>query len=762
MLKKVLALVLTLSFCLSLLFVNGSFMASAAIIGGFDFGTTSSDSEDSDDFDYETDGTDSEEDESTGNTVQFKFEKCAENSLYELYVIKSGERSGEFYIKNKKTGVCRYSNPQSRDFSESALLDQDKESSQLMLQIYSEESGAIRTINSFRGVSNDGSVNITEKENGFISEYLINGEINISLQISLSDNGFTVESNFSKINTNKENIITNIQILPYFDSSLYGGEGYSLVPDGSGALIYNNTDKNTALPYSQKIYGEDLAFAGMTKTVVTQTAHLPVFGAKSSNGAYLAVIDEGDENALVNATSAYNESMYNTVYSSFDIIAADRVNLGGSSVAGFTSDTEIYDYEHPLTDKIKINYILLDKNDGYPQMAEAYREHIGLKTGKVNQIPSVFLELYGGISKKESFLGIPLTRFKKLTTVSQAKEIFSFFENSLEGEPVISYRSIDSAIISNKIQNKFSLKMGLGSKKNLKELMNLAGGRLYLENDILSAKKSGNGFSKFSDTALRINRNNVRFEDYNFATTGTSNTVKPRFAVKAFELNKIYGKYFKSVNKAGYKTAFINLGNTLYSDFNKDKTVTRKETAEIFGSIIEKNGENGMLYAPNAYAIGYGEYVADTPVYSSNYDLTDADVPFYQMVLSGVKEYSTVSLNLEANTDVTFLKALESGASLKFTFIYDNITSIANTDYEYLFGADFENRKEQALEYQKELEEAFKKLGSRVVENHEILENSLRVTEYQNGSKAVINLTDKDINSKYGRVEAKSYLIVTE
>ena len=55
MLKKVLALVLTLSFCLSLLFVNGSFAASAAIIGGFDFGITSSDSEDSEDFDYEND-----------------------------------------------------------------------------------------------------------------------------------------------------------------------------------------------------------------------------------------------------------------------------------------------------------------------------------------------------------------------------------------------------------------------------------------------------------------------------------------------------------------------------------------------------------------------------------------------------------------------------------------------------------------------------------------------------------------------------------
>ena len=760
MFKKVLALVLTLSFCLSLLFVNGSCAVSAAIIGGFDFGMTSSDSDDTENDDSATD--DSDNAEAEVDTVQGEFEKCAENSLYELYVINSGERAGEFYIKNKKTGACRYSNPQDRDFSAAALLDADKESSQILLQIYNEESGAIRTINSFRGITNGGSVDITTTEKGFIGDYLINGEINIKLEIKLTDKGFSVESDLSKVSSSADNVITNVQILPYFDCSSYGKLGYSLVPDGSGALIYNNTKKNTASPYSQKIYGSDLAFAGMTKTVITQTAHLPVFGAKNDNGAYLAVIDEGEENALVNATSAYNESMYNIVYSSFDIVASDKVNLGGSSVAGFTSATDIYDHEHPLTDKIKISFILLDKNDGYTGMAEAYREHIGLKSGNVNEIPSMFLELYGGISRKESFLGIPLTRFKKLTTINQAKEIVSFFKDATKGEPVVSYRSIDSAIISNKIQDKFSIKFGLGSKNNLKDLREMLGGRLYLENDIMSAKKSGNGFSKFSDTALRINRNNVKLDDYNYATTGTSNTVKPRYAVKAQELNKIYTKYFKSLDKAGFQTAFINLGNTLYSDFNKDKTVTRKEAAEIFKSIIEKNGNNGMLYAPNAYAIDYGKYVADTPIYSSSYDLIDEDVPFYQIVLSGVKEYSTVSLNLETNTDITFLKALESGASLKFTFVYDNITSIANTDYEYLFGADFENRKKQALEYQKKLEEAFSKLGSRVVKNHEILENSLRVTEFENGSKAVINLTDNTINSKYGRVEAQSYLIVTE
>lgn len=759
--KKVLALVLTLCLVLSLLFVNGTISVSAAIIGGgLDFLKPSSGSSDTDTDDKENLESDAETEDSDSVAVQDKFVKYAENSLYELCVIDSGSRSGEFYVKNKKTNIIRYSNPQNRDFSESGLLDADKESSQFLYQIYSEENGAIRTVNSYRSVANGGSVTVKKIDNGFSADYYLD-DVKITLFIRLTEKGFSLESDFSAVNTVSSSIITSVQLLPYFDSSEYGKDGYSLVPDGSGAIIYNNTVKNTALPYNKKIYGEDLAFAPMTKAVNTNQAYLPVFGAKNGNSGYLAVIAEGDENARVNATSAYNESMYNTVSCSFDIVGSDKVVLGGSSVAGFTSATELYAYENPLTDKAKVDYILLE-DGSYSKMAEAYREYLSLENGNVDKIPTLFLELYGGISRKESVFGIPMTRFKKLTTIAQAKNIVSYFDDSAEGLVAVSYRNMDSAIVSDKIQNKFRLKGSLGSQKSLSSLKEMLDGRLFIENNIMVAKKSGNGFSVYRDTAMRINRNNVKLDKYNYATTGTVNSVKPRYALKINEINKIYAKYFSTLNKKEFESAFINLGNILYSDFDNEGATTRADASELFGKIIAENGKNGMIYAPNAYALSSGKYIADTPIYSSNYDVIDEDVPFYQMVISGVKEYSTPSVNLETNTDISFLKALESGASLKFTFVYDNITSIRNTDYEYLFGADFEKRKEQALTYQKRLEKAYAELGSRVVKNHQIINDSVRVTEFENGSKAVVNLSDSAVQTEYGKVEPLGYLVITE
>ena len=167
-----------------------------------------------------------------------------------------------------------------------------------------------------------------------------------------------------------------------------------------------------------------------------------------------------------------------------------------------------------------------------------------------------------------------------------------------------------------------------------------------------------------------------------------------------------------------------------------------------------------MLYAPNAYAFGNSKYISDSPTASSNYDIIDEDIPFYQLVLAGVKEYSTESINLNSNTDTAFLKALESGSSLKFTFVYDNITSIKNTEYDYLYGADFNNRKEQAADYQKRIEEAYAALGSRVLKASRVLQNGVHLSEFDNGSRLIVNFTDADVKTEYGEVRAGGYITV--
>ncbi len=282
-----------------------------------------------------------------GNTadIQFgenEFTKCAENSLYELYVIGAGERTGEFYVKNKLENTDFYSNPQNRDMSAEALKETEKENSQFLISIYNEEGGAVRTISSFKGSGNGKYIEISAAEDGFNAAYKINNAIKISLKVRIKASGISVESNISKINRIKGNVITNIQLLPYFGASAYGEDGYMLVPDGSGALIYNNTAKQNADSYLQKIYGEDIAFAKSVKAVVTKQVYLPVFGVKNKNGGFIAAVDAGTENANIIAESASNEFMYNRAYCTFDVAGADKISIG-EGVSELSSSTETYD-----------------------------------------------------------------------------------------------------------------------------------------------------------------------------------------------------------------------------------------------------------------------------------------------------------------------------------------------------------------------------------------------------------------------------------
>lgn len=706
-------------------------------------------------FGASADGNVADSDRFDSDFVENKFIKCAENDRFELYVIGLGEKTGEFYINDKSENTRYYSNPQNISLSS----ESDSERSQFLITLYTKSISSSRVINSYTGSGKGKNIAVDFTDSGYNAVYKINNAIKFTLKIRLTDDGFSAAADFSDINRMKDNVVTDVEFLPYFGASRLGEEGYMLVPDGCGALIYNNTDKPNASAYSQKVYGEDLAFAGNSASPVKAQAYLSVFGCKTASGGFAVSLDDGAANAYINAESAISEESYNRVYSSFEIIGHDRISIGEGD-SEIVAGTDTYSTENPLTKSVKLSYMFISHDEGYSEMAELYRDHLGLKAENASKVPSVFLELYGGLSRKESVFGIPLTVFKKLTTAGDAKEIVSWIGSRVDGEVVAIYRNADSSVISGKIQDKFRIKNSLGGLSKLNKLKEACNGNLYMENNIFSAKKGGHGFSTFGDTVSRINRNIVMKDQYDLSTLTKSTELPSSYAIKSTKLKKIYGKYFKSLEKKDFESAFVNLACTAYSDFDSNAYISREETIECFNELLSKYGKNGVIYSPNSYALDNGKYIADTPTFSSCFDITDSQVPFYQLVISGTKEYATQSVNLNSDINLSFLKAIESGASLKFTFVYRNITAIKNTEYGYLYGADFINRKDEAVDYQQRLEKAYSKLGSRVLKKHKILSDGVSLSEFENGSKAVINFTGVTVNTDYGKVEAENFIIV--
>lgn len=189
------------------------------------------------------------------------FELVTENENYALYLISKGIRAGEFYLESKVTGTKWYSNPTNRDFSEEGLAKNAEANSQFTLVVYNVTSKARRSYNSYQGTDKNKNITFAKTANGYLASYrLVGGNINIKLHIEINEKGLVVSSDFSESSKNIEkNILTDISLLPCFGASLYGEEGYMLVPDGSGALVYNNNGKKKAKAVNVQVYGIDKA-----------------------------------------------------------------------------------------------------------------------------------------------------------------------------------------------------------------------------------------------------------------------------------------------------------------------------------------------------------------------------------------------------------------------------------------------------------------------------------------------------------------------
>src|SRR5690606_33387518 len=82
-------------------------------------------------------------------------------------------------------------------------------------------------------------------------------------------------------------------------------------------------------PYNRRVYGRDYASTPNPElsTVDFAQIHLPVFGLKDNDRAFLAIIEEGDAMARIEATVAKMRDSFNKVWASFDVIPQARVFL---------------------------------------------------------------------------------------------------------------------------------------------------------------------------------------------------------------------------------------------------------------------------------------------------------------------------------------------------------------------------------------------------------------------------------------------------
>ena len=581
------------------------------------------------------------------------------------------------------------------------------------------------------------SMLLDEEKVGFEPVIYDNPLFRCALEYTLDDTGFTVDIPASSIIFDESKYeLTDLSFLRYFgagstDTSA-ANDGYVFYPDGSGALIYNNTMPSSAV-LNQPIYSYDYAYANLTlkdageSLSSSQPIRLPVFGAVnrvqtgvSEDGkkpvygnehvGYLAVITEGESLARIYTKVLDDGGAYVGTYASYTFRATDNYSIGrlkkGSTVS-ISSDfkyTGFYTQKYIMLTDAALNETLGPDNGKYRAdyvgMADAYRDYLfgkgdltSLAEDKLESRLPLYIESYATVKTVESVLSFPVEVDKPLSSFKDIRTIGDELREA--GVSNVKFRLMGYYNDGYKgyYPNRIKWMKEVGGKKGFKALMNYV------------AEHADEGFEVFTDVDLLYNyrpgkigsiskrKTSVRSMDDRYVRKSMYSTIYRTsmtyvgFLISASKLSSLFAKFDKKFSKFNsLSISLANLAADLSSNFNEDDFFTREQAKVMIADVMKEATERYSVMAQggNVYTLPYVDYLLNAPVDGSHYNYVSRTIPFFGMVMHGSLQYAGTVFNEAGNPDYELLRDIESGAAMYVILVYRN-TDLMKEDYNELY-----------------------------------------------------------------------------
>ncbi len=700
------------------------------------------------------------------------YELAAESHGLALYIDRtSREFIGMFKVVNQESGYTWYSNPPAADDDPNAKGKPKMELfSNLVIGYANPSKGTTDTSPSRTGSVNKKGASVTLIADGAQIVYDFPDEgFTIPLTVELKNGYLRVNVDFANIREYGDNRLYTIRVLPYF-GAVYReeAEGYVFMPEGSGALMYFNNGKSGYKAYSEKVYGQDMNVEVLQQQEQRQVIRMPVFGIKAGENAFAAVIEEGDANAFLEASVAGKNTGYNNAFAGFTVRSTDNYTFG-SAASSLAQSTTVYE-EGPIAHKKATlrYYFLKDEQANYAGMAGAYRAYLterGILQQQTVDVLPIYIELLGGAVKQKSFFGFPVNRVEKLTPFAEAQTLLrTLSEDGLKGITV-RYTNWSDDMLWQRISDNAAAASELGGNSGLRKLLETAeqtDSTVYLDTDYTSVARFGMLDNAYFSAAQTVTGTTAKTYVYNLHTFYPNTKFPTLYLLSLKKQQKAADAFLKSVQKK-HKTAQVSLGSMgsiLFSDYRTTGD-SRQTAADVRRTIGEKYVQSGlrlMMTGGNAYMLGVASHILDIPT-TSNFDMFDEAVPFYAMVLHGYVSYAGSALNLSENPQADFLKTVEMGGALYYTWFTEEAARLQGTTYTALYSGNPENWRADAVMRYAQLAALYEQTASSAIVGHEKLADEVMATVYENGVVTVVNYTDQPVQTVFGIVEANGYLV---
>lgn len=702
------------------------------------------------------------------------FNLVAENANYTL---SADYTTGEIVVLEKKTGKQWFSNPADRDSDKLAPI-KSRLNAQFNVEFMDLEACSSETFDNYQASIRQGGMEHKLIENGikFTFSFPATGAI-IPVQYTLEEDGLLAEIVVDEIQELWPDrfFIQTISFLPYFGAGGLEDDGYLLVPDGAGSLIEFNNNKQKNQTFTGTVYGDNLVrSSGTTTAMQKERISMPVFGAKCNDSAFFAVILSGDTDSAITATVSKKTSSYNHVYSTAYIREMATKSMDAGGIYEGQKVSAIYDASDILLEdkNYAVKYFFLDKEDAdYSGMSKCYREFLTekeqLNDSALADKKYMVLDLIGAVSIEKYVVGVKMPVITPLTTYNDVVEIVKELKAQGVENLIINYIGALDGGLSNKMNNEIATESKLGSKKefrNMVEYLKQENVILFMETNPVDLYKDGNGYRGNRDGSKTFFdgfgfQYRYNLDDYKYIRTSRWHLLTP------VKVPGFVSEFTDSALRWNLKNVSLDrLGSALYSNYYKDENYSpRGRTLELWTEALKtasEKADNLMLHGGNAYTLAYADVVTDTSSGSSEFDMSDLNVPFYQMTFQGNILLTNEGVNTTVDYEQAFLKALETGCSLKFNLINAKVSDLVGTDYNDKTSYSYEYWKDIVVEKYLELQKATQQFAGKQITGHEYLEEDVTMTTYENG-QIIVNYGEEAYSYNGTTVEPRGYLIVS-
>ena len=625
------------------------------------------------------------------------------------------------------------------------------------------------TAYSYTGAVQTDGVYVEKIDNGIRVTYdFLENEFSVAVDYTIAENSFKITVDPTKISEGEEFKIHSVAVAPFLCGMKNDSEdSWLFIPDGSGAVIKPFESDGVGSVGQKYVYGKDLSYQTYSKQNPDEQINMPVFGAKKGDNAIFAVITSGAETAAINWNIGSANIGYSSVYPEFRIRGFSYIKRPDNFVTTTTLGSFKIFSDGIVTRPLEIEYFALsgEKASVYG-MAECYREYLSEKMGlskDLKEEKTATFKYIGAVIQPDFVVGIPTEKLFPLTTTKQAlsmtEELSAKIGNNINIQLVgFGKTGIDIG----EVAGGFTVAGKLGGKKGMKNLIEALDKKKinsFMNFDLISFEKTGAGFGK-SSAAVYHGGQVVKYTS--FDTISRLENQDRFFVLSRNNLFTASNKVSKKAEKLGLSgISYASLSNTVYSDYSEQKYYISGNIAEDVEKIYNSAAEAGfktLSSGANVYAAVSSDYINDVPLYSSDYQITSYDVPFYQLVFKGYRAMSSVSLNLCSNKQDALLRCIESGISPSYTLYYNFDKELVTNEHSFIFGSHFEGNKEDIISTVNSVKAYLDSINGATITDYIRLSDMSSVTKFDNGVFTVVNFSDVDIITDYGKVPARNYI----